>query len=66
MTFILYQAAKIGYFLLNERIISNYLVIWRNFVWLFGAISFGYLARHQLDNHINKHMHHHFLKQKLY
>ena len=24
------------------------LVIWRDFVWLFGAISFGYLARFRL------------------
>ena len=24
------------------------LVIWRNFVWLFGAISFGYLAQFRL------------------
>jgi len=22
-----------------------HLVIWRNFIWLFGAISFGYLAQ---------------------
>jgi hypothetical protein len=32
-------------------------------VWLFGVISFGYLAHDLLDYHINKHRYHHYLKQ---
>ena len=35
------------------------LVIWRTFVWLFGALLFGYLAHYLLDYHVNQHRYHH-------
>jgi hypothetical protein len=49
-----FHAAKVQLFPEPHKLFNNNLVIWPNFVWLFGHNSFGYLAKNRSGVWLNE------------